>query len=216
MKRVFGIAEAIFDILYITAASAIGIFLLFSASENNVRLLAGLMALILAGGDAFHLVPRIIVIVTGRDEQLRKLLGRGKQAASVTMTLFYVLLWHIGVLAFTPKEMIGWSIAVYFIAAARIVLCLMPQNHWEDRYPPVTWEIWRNIPFFILGITAAGLYYFDADHQTGIALMWLAILLSFAFYLPVVLFANKNPKTGMLMFPKTCMYLWMLVMCLSL
>ncbi len=216
MKRVFGVAEAIFDILYLTAASAIGLFLLFSASGNIARLLAGLMALILAGGDAFHLVPRITAIVTGRGEQLRKLLGRGKQVASVTMTLFYVLLWHIGVLTFTPKEMTGWSIAVYSLAAARIVLCLMPQNRWEDRYPPVTWGIWRNIPFFILGMTAAGLYYFGADHQTGITLVWLAIVLSFAFYLPVVFFANKNPKVGMLMFPKTGMYLWMLIMCLSL
>ena len=46
--------------------------------------------------------------------------------------------------------------------------------------------------------------------------MWLAILLSFAFYLPVVLWSNQNPKVGILMLPKTCAYLWMLAMCLSL
>ncbi|HPF18680.1 MAG TPA: hypothetical protein PLY08_03755 [Bacillota bacterium] len=46
--------------------------------------------------------------------------------------------------------------------------------------------------------------------------MWLAILLSFAFYLPVVLWSNRYPKIGMLMLPKTCTYLWMLVMLLAL
>lgn len=42
--------------------------------------------------------------------------------------------------------------------------------------------------------------------------MWLAILLSFAFYIPVVLWAEVSPMIGMLMLPKTCMYVWMVVM----
>lgn len=44
----------------------------------------------------------------------------------------------------------------------------------------------------------------------------VAVLLSFGFYLPVVLWSNRQPKVGMLMLPKTCCYLWLLVMCLSL
>ena len=42
--------------------------------------------------------------------------------------------------------------------------------------------------------------------------MWLAITLSFLFYIPVVLFAQTMPMIGMLMLPKTCMYVWMIVM----
>ena len=38
--------------------------------------------------------------------------------------------------------------------------------------------------------------------------MWLAITLSFAFYIPVVLFADKYTIIGMLMLPKTIMYMW--------
>ena len=38
--------------------------------------------------------------------------------------------------------------------------------------------------------------------------MWLTIVLSFAFYLPVVLFADQIPVIGMLMIPKTCAYVW--------
>lgn len=38
--------------------------------------------------------------------------------------------------------------------------------------------------------------------------MWLTIVLSFGFYLPVVLWADVNPLIGMLMIPKTCAYVW--------
>ena len=38
--------------------------------------------------------------------------------------------------------------------------------------------------------------------------MWLTIVLSFGFYIPVVLWANTVPMIGMLMIPKTCAYVW--------
>lgn len=38
--------------------------------------------------------------------------------------------------------------------------------------------------------------------------MWLTIVLSFGFYIPVVLFAGTIPAIGMLMIPKTCAYAW--------
>ncbi len=41
---------------------------------------------------------------------------------------------------------------------------------------------------------------------------WLAILLSFLFYIPVVLFADAAPAVGMLMIPKTLAYVWLLFM----
>ncbi len=46
--------------------------------------------------------------------------------------------------------------------------------------------------------------------------VWLTIVLSFGCYLPVVLWSNRSPGVGMLMLPKTCAYLWILVMCLSI
>lgn len=42
--------------------------------------------------------------------------------------------------------------------------------------------------------------------------MWLAILLSFIFYLPVILFVDFIPVIGMLMIPKTMAYVWMIFM----
>lgn len=216
MKRVFGTIEAVFDISYLGFGLYIGMVLLLSASGNPTRLLAGAAALLLVAGDAFHLVPRIALIQTGKEEQLRGALGTGKQITSITITLFYVLLWQIGVLAFSPKGINVWSYLVYGLTAIRIFLCLLPQNQWKERFPPIAWGITRNIPFFLQGLVVAGLFFIYRNAAPGLTYMWLAIALSFAFYLPVVLWVNKNPRIGMLMLPKICAYSWMLVIFLSL
>lgn len=216
MKRVFGTVEAVFDVLYLVAALIIGGWLLMTGVGSSTRTLAGVMALILACGDAFHLVPRILVIKTGDEERLRPALGAGKLITSITMTAFYIILWHLGLLLFAPEGAEVWTAFVYLLAAVRVILCLLPENKWRDRYPPVSWGIWRNIPFFLLGFCVAALFYLNRYEMPNMRNMWLAIALSFGFYLPVVLWSNKNPKIGMFMLPKTCAYVWMLVMCLFL
>ena len=216
MKRVFGTVEALFDILYLFSALILAIILLLSSQGNPARILTGIMALVLVGGDAFHLLPRLLVIRTGREEHLRKALGTGKQVTSITMTLFYLLLWQIGVLVTSPKDISFWSYMIYTLTVVRVFLCMLPQTIWQERYPPVTWRIVRNSPFFLQGAIVAVLFFLQRSNLSGLSLMWLAISLSFAFYLPVVVLANRNPKIGMLMLPKTCSYLWMLAMCLSL
>lgn len=40
---------------------------------------------------------------------------------------------------------------------------------------------------------------------------WLTIVLSFGFYIPVVLWADTVPMMGMLMIPKTCAYVWIVL-----
>lgn len=216
MKRVFGKVEAVFDLFYLAAGLAIGLWLLRSAGESMARLLAGIMALVLAGGDAFHLIPRVRVILSGREEALRGALGRGKQITSITMTVFYLLLWQIGLLLFAQKPAPVWTGLTFLLAAVRIFLCLMPQNRWQDRYPPISWGIWRNIPFFLLGAETAAAFFLAQAGLGGMSSVWLAIVLSFGCYLPVVLWSNRSPGVGMLMLPKTCAYLWILVMCLSI
>jgi uncharacterized membrane protein YbaN (DUF454 family) len=213
-KRVFGLFEVVFDLAYLIAALAIGVFLLATGAGNAVRMLVGAMAIILAGGDAFHLIPRMLAVLWGESPQLTRAMGLGKLVASLTMTVFYVLLWRVGQLIFNfyPGH---WTTLLYFLALLRIVLCFLPQNRWYDPAPPVRWGVYRNIPFVIIGVMTAVLYGICAA-GTPLRFMPLAIALSFAFYLPVVLFVHKNRMLGMLMLPKTCAYLWMLVLYLSL
>lgn len=46
--------------------------------------------------------------------------------------------------------------------------------------------------------------------------MVYAIIISFGCYFPVTLFSRRKPMIGMLMIPKTCAYIWMIVMGLQL
>jgi len=212
-KRIFGWFEAVFDVGYLCAALAIGVHILRNASRG-IQVLAGIMALVLPCGDMFHLAPRIAAAVTGEERRFGKAMGLGKLITSVTMTVFYVLLWQIGIQLFPFASARGWTAVVYLLAALRVVLCLFRQNRWLDEEPPVSWAVYRNIPFLLLGTAVAALFGAHAEAVPALRWMWLAIALSFAFYIPVVLWAGRNPKLGMLMILKSCAYLWLLYMCL--
>ncbi len=86
----------------------------------------------------------------------------------------------------------------------------MPQNAWTSADAPLSWAIYRNIPFALLGALIVVLFYRSARKKQDKAFrhLWLTIVLSFACYIPVVLFANAIPAVGMLMIPKTCAYVW--------
>ena len=213
-RRFFGYAEAVFDSAYLIIALSAGVYIL-SKGADTLNLLAGGMALILAAGDAFHLVPRVGAVLTGDGFRFQKALGFGKLITSVTMTVFYVLLWHVGLFLFPPLPKV-WTVLFYMLAALRIILCISPQNGWTSQNPPLKWAVLRNIPFALIGIAAAVFFAVNRGVVLPLFWMWLAVALSFAFYLPVVIWAGKHPPIGMLMLPKTCMYLWMLYMLLSI
>ena len=65
----------------------------------------------------------------------------------------------------------------------------------------------------ILGALIVVLFYRSAKaaQDKSFQLLWLAIVLSFGCYIPVVLFADTVPEVGMLMIPKTCAYVWAVV-----
>jgi len=50
------------------------------------------------------------------------------------------------------------------------------------------------------------------------AVIWIsaAIIISFGCYLPVTLLSKSRPRVGLLMIPKTCAYMWVIIMGLQL
>ena len=87
---------------------------------------------------------------------------------------------------------------------------MMPQNQWLNAESPLAWGIYRNIPFALMGLLIIVLFYRGAKEHSDQSFrwMWLTIVLSFGFYIPVVLWADTIPMIGMLMIPKTCAYVW--------
>ena len=108
----------------------------------------------------------------------------------------------------------GLTGAVWALAALRVVLCLFPQNQWLVYNPPLLWGVLRNLPFAVLGLIIIVIFYREARRTGDRAFrwMWLAVTLSFGFYIPVVLFAEAVPPVGMLMIPKTVAYVWIVLM----
>ena len=202
--------ETLFDLVYLTTVVTLGVRMLHQSKGSAQFTLFGAMAVVLGAGDAFHLVPRALALCTTGLENYTVALGMGKWITSVTMTIFYVLLYYVWRLRYEIKGQNGLTAAVYGLAALRIVLCMMPQNQWLSANPPLSWGIWRNISFALLGLIIILLFWRSAQVRQDRAMrwMWLTILLSFGFYIPVVLWADAVPLIGMLMIPKTCAYVW--------
>ena len=182
------IVETVFDAVYLVSVITIGILMIRGCKGSHQFKLFGLMAVVLGAGDSFHLIPRALALCTTGLENFTVPLGLGKWITSVTMTVFYVLLYYVWRERYRVKGSNGLTAAVYGLAAVRVILCMMPQNQWLSDGSPLSWGIYRNIPFALMGL--------------------LIIVLSFGFYIPVVLWANTVPMIGMLMIPKTCAYVW--------
>ena len=204
------IMETLFDVLYLTSVITIGCLTIRGSKGNRQFRLFGWMAVILGAGDAFHLVPRALAPCTTGLENYTVALGLGKWITSITMTIFYVLLYYVWRQRYQVHGQNNLTAAVYLLSALRIILCMMPQNEWLSADAPLSWGIYRNIPFALLGLLIIVLFYRSAKQHNDRAFrwMWLTIVLSFAFYIPVVLWADTIPMIGMLMIPKTCAYVW--------
>lgn len=125
-------------------------------------------------------------------------LGLGKWITSVTMTVFYVLLYYVWRKRYHVQGCAGCTAAVWLLAGLRVLLCMMPQNRWLEPDAPLRWGIYRNIPFALLGLLVIVLFYRKAKETADHAFrwMWLTIVLSFGFYIPVVLWADAYPPGG--------------------
>lgn len=204
------IMETLFDVVYLTSVITIGCLMIHGSKGNRQFRLFGWMAVILGAGDAFHLVPRALALCTTGLENYTVALGLGKWITSVTMTIFYVLLYYVWRQRYQVHGQNNLTAAVYLLSALRIILCMMPQNEWLSADAPLSWGIYRNIPFALLGLLIIVLFYRSAKQHNDRAFrwMWLTSVLSFTFYIPVVLWADTIPMIGMLMIPKTCAYVW--------
>lgn len=213
------IGESVFCIGYLLFDLIAGIIFLVNG-EERLFLLYGIMTLLLGFGDAFHLVPRVVKHIKGESERVRWWMNFGLAVTSVTMTVFYIILFYIWKeQTDTHSNQLISSLTAYFkgtiwsVAMSRIAICLMPQNDWfGDGNKRLS--LCRNIFFSFIGVCEIILFLFMGGAY-GVT-MAACIFFSFLFYVPVTLFAKANPKIGMLMIPKTVMYIIMISLGLAL
>lgn len=196
--------ETIFDIVYLLFAILSG-FIILKKNKNSTQKLMGISILTLGIGDAFHLVPRILSYFINAD--LNMYLGIGKLITSLTMTVFYILIYHVYIKQDNVRENKLVTKFIYILSVIRFVLCLLPQNQWITNDGLLGIGIIRNVPFVILGIMIVVLYFKDKNNIGKMKNVWCYILLSFVFYIPVVVGAGTYPILGMFMLPKTICYM---------
>ena len=207
MQAIF---ETLFDAVYLIGVITLGVTMIRASKGRRQYFLYGIMAVTLGCGDAFHLVPRAVALCTTGLASYTAALGIGKLITSITMTAFYVLLYFVWRERYGVTGRQSLTGAVLALAAVRVLLCFLPQNQWTSANPPLSWGVLRNIPFTVLGLIVVVLFYQSARtaHDVPFHWLWLTIVLSFGFYIPVVLFSSSVPLVGMLMIPKTLAYVW--------
>ncbi len=114
------IMETLFDIFYLTSVITLGILMASRKQAQKQYRLFGIMAILLGFGDAFHLIPRAFALWTTGLENHPVTLGMGKLITSITMTIFYVILYHVWRMRYHITEQKGLTAIIYILAFLRI------------------------------------------------------------------------------------------------
>lgn len=205
--------EIVFDVLYLATIWVV-VYLMWKKKgnlEDSTKRIGQLFLLaffLLALGDTGHVGFRVIAYALGGLEANEMLVGLGSFVTAVTVTFFYMLVAEIWRVRFhKERNLLWWSFIV--IGFLRLIIMIPTGNAWGTSPTPFNWSLARNIPLMIQGIGIAILILRDAlktkDTFSRNIAIW--IFVSYACYLPVILFVNQIPMLGMLMMPKTLAYL---------
>jgi len=172
------------------------------------------MFALLAIGDTGHVGFRVLAYALGGLESSISLfkvdvglVGLGALATALTVTLFYALFVLVWAKRF-GKTLGPWQYALLGMGMVRLIVMAFPQNQWSSTTPPWPWSLYRNLPLMAQGLGVAYLILRDAREMKDRTfwLIGICILVSYAFYLPVILWVRQTPILGMLMIPKTLAY----------
>jgi hypothetical protein len=211
--------EIVFNVAYLIVVWGLVIVMALrrddvAPEDRGVARLVRWAFALLALGDTGHVGFRVLAYASGGLDAQFSLFGRqiglvgiGALCTAITVTLFYVLLLETWRVRFDRKY--GWF--EYLLLAAtgvRLLLLIPAANQWNSVVPPQPYVLYRNLPLIILGLGTALLILRDAHQVHDRAFTWIGImvLVSYACYLPVILFVQQVPTIGMLMIPKTMAY----------
>lgn len=201
MKKIMHHMESLFCAGYLLFALIAGILFLNRGGSLFNR--CAVMTFLLAGGDAFHLIPRIISNVKPEWPDKRHWLGLGNLISSITMTLFYVALAYVMDRYMPGRMPQAVPLILVILSAIRLCLCAFPANNWFGDGGSQRWRLYRNLPFLLAGAITIG-YLIALYSQWQLAVL---VAVSFLCYLVTVMGVRKNPKLGMMMIPKTICYI---------
>jgi hypothetical protein len=212
--------EIIFDVVYLIVVWGIVTLMMrtlksVSAGDQRTARLIQVAFALLALGDTGHVGFRVMAQSMGGEDASvtflgtpMSLVGLGMLTTAFTVTLFYMLFVYVWKARF--QQRFNWfTNLLLFAGLVRLIFMALPGNDWGNVVPPQPISLYRNIPLLIQGVGVIGLILFSAYKHNDVTFKWIGWLtvVSYAFYTPVILFAQQYPLVGMLMIPKTCAYL---------
>lgn len=217
--------EIAFDLAYLVTIWSLVVVMvrrqrLLRPNERHLTKLIIAAFALLGLGDTGHVGLRVLAYRTGELQtdttNTLGLVGFGALATAITVTFFYMLMLFVWQARFAQP--LGWTSVVLLGAATlRLIIMAFPENQWSNSIPPQPWSLYRNLPLIIQGLGVAALILRDARRQRDPTFFWIGtlILVSYAFYLPVILFVQLVPALGVLMIPKTLAYVAIAVIALK-
>jgi hypothetical protein len=174
--------------------------LVIAVYPTLVRILFGIGSIGLGFVVGFHLLPQIRN-ACGPSGKCARWIGRGKQVASIALSIHFILLLEVLLQGSASASPILFMLGV-LLASVQVVLALFPGNHWEiDRYSS-QWESARTVPFLLLAIDLFAqslLIALSEGWSTFYAYFWIYAALVALVYLSAVWLRRKNSKASLLM-----------------
>lgn len=201
--------ESVFDIAYLVSVITISVLIIRRGkiTKSKSSIVFGLMGLLLGLGDSFHLVPRIVGHLTTGLEDYQTALGIGKLITSITMTVFYCLIYLYYSIKTKDSNKYVW-ISLIGLTMIRFSLLMLPGNDWINNGNDLFYAILRNIPFLIIGIIIVVIFVNKGKQKEFqmFKTMGYWIIVSFVCYTIVILGSSFVPVLGAFMMPKTIAY----------
>ena len=216
------IGENVFNVAYLTTVWVLVVLMArkMKAVKEAEKPLASRFLLafaLLAFGDSFHVGARVIEALIGPGKAMvmvggvqASILGLGMLVTAYTMTVFYMALADARRIRGGSKADAAFGI-IEAVLGLRLVIMALPGNAWELAVPPFGMGLLRNAPLALAVILMAILFIVEGRRDGDRAWQGIgwAMVASYAFYTPVILFAAKIPALGLLMIPKTVAYVVM-------
>jgi hypothetical protein len=211
--------EIVFNLTYLVVIWSLVISLLrrsdeLSGKNRRISDFTAVAFALLALGDTGHVGFRVwAYALGGLDSRLAlfgknwSLVGAGALATAVTVTLFYIIMLEVWRVRFNRRYG-RFEYLLLIAAVVRLFMLTLPVNEWQNVVPEQPWSTIRNLPLIIQGLGLAYLILRESSraHDRTFGWIGISILVSYACYLPVILFVQQVPVLGMLMIPKTMAY----------
>ena len=183
---------------------------IITADNKSIAQRFLLALFLLALGDTGHVGFRILAYLNGGLEMNSTLVGLGSLSTAITITFFYLIFLDIWRIQFSKeKDLLFYGLII--LGIVRLILMTFPQNEWGNIIAPFDWALIRNTPLTIIGITVAFLMLRDGfeTQDSRYKNLGYCIVVSYMFYIPVILLVKDIPMIGMLMIHKTVAYMGM-------